>query len=57
MQTKVLKVTAATGPEGPKTIEAALAAAKESGVLAVPRDALLLTVDSGLTIEVDHGRK
>lgn len=57
MQTKIFKVTAAPGPEGPKTIQAALAAAGESGVLAVPGDVLLLTVNSGLEIEVDHDRK
>lgn len=57
MQNKILKVTAAPGPEGPKSIQAALAGAEETGVLAVPGDVLYLTVNSGLKIEVDHGRK
>jgi hypothetical protein len=54
---KIFKVTAAPGPEGPKSIEAALDTAKETGVLAVPQEAIMLTVDSGLVIEADHERK
>ena len=56
MSGKRYKVTAAAEPEPPQNIKAALEMAEKTGTLRVPETALLLTVPSGIQVEVKSGR-
>jgi hypothetical protein len=54
---KVFKVQAARRSEVPRNLQEALELAEKTGVLQVPAEAMQLTVDSGVAVEVENGRK
>jgi hypothetical protein len=55
---KVFKIVAAPGPDGPKSLQKALEMAEKSGggVVMVPPGELNLTIDSGVVVVVGHGK-
>jgi hypothetical protein len=56
MSAEIYKVTAAPGPNSPKSMQEALQLAEKTGRLAIPGEALCLTVSGG-KIEVIHAEK